>query len=140
MLWYWIAYFVVTTIGVLHTIYNAKVKGMGVMGKERVPMNQIESYAKTMPFHPLYNIIVFPVCAGLYLHGLTACVFWDAFYTGLIWAGITIIFDLAGWVLIPHPYHCTFRDFYIDYQPWISIIYVIIFLSPLIAYGILQVM
>jgi len=138
MLWYWIAYFIVTAIGVFHTIYNAKVKGMGVMGKKRMPMNQIESYAKTMPFHPLYNIIIFPIFAGLYLNGLNAYNFSDALYTGLIWVGITIVFDLAGWVLIPHPYRCTFKDFYVDYQPWISIIYVIIFASPLIAYGILR--
>lgn len=140
MLWYWLAYFVVTTIGVLHTIYNAKVKGMGVMGKERVPMNKIESYAKTMPFHPLYNIVIFTIAAILYLKGINDLTFLDALYTGLLWFGITAVFDLIAWVLIPHPYHCTFKDFYVDYQPWITIIYIVIFACPLIAFGMIHIL
>lgn len=138
MLWYWLAYCIVTAIGVCHTLYNAKVKGMGVMGRERVPMNQIESYAKTMPFHPLYNILVFPIGAGIYLKGLGSPTVSDAVYTGLLWLGITAVFDLIGWVLVPHPFHCTFRDFYVDYQPWITIIYVVILASPLIALALMR--
>ncbi len=138
MLWYWIAYFSVTTVGILHTIYNAKVRGLGVMGKGQQSMKDIESYAKTMPFHPLYNIIIFPIFAAIYLNGLDNLTLADALFTGLIWFGITAAFDLIGWVLIPHPYHCTFKDFYIDYQPWITIIYVVILASPLIAFGVLK--
>lgn len=138
MLSYWAAYFIVTFIGVIHTIYNAKVKHMGVMTKERVPMNQIESYARTMPFHWLYNLLIFPIFAWLYLRGLESINFNTALITGLIWGAITIVFDLIGWVLIPHPWQCTFKDFYIDYQPWITIIYLVITCSPFIAYGIMH--
>ena len=31
MLWYWVAYFIVTDIGVLHTIFNIKVLKMKSM-------------------------------------------------------------------------------------------------------------
>lgn len=137
MLCYWAAYLVVTTVGVLHTVYNAKVKHMGVMTKERVPMNQIESYAKTMPFHWIYNLFLFPPFAWLYLRGLETLNFQTALITGLIWGTITIVFDLVGWVLIPHPWRCTFKDFYVDYQPWITIIYLVIYCSPLLAYGVM---
>lgn len=100
MLWYWIAYFAVTTVGILHTIYNAKVRGMGVMGKGQQSMKDIESYAKTMPFHSLYNIIIFPIFAAIYLNGLVNLIA-DGFYTGLIWFDITAAFDLIGWVRLP---------------------------------------
>ncbi len=46
MLWYWVAYIIVTLIG---------------MG---------EGYEKTKPWHPLYNIIVFPIFAMIYFSGL----------------------------------------------------------------------
>lgn len=137
MLYYWLAYCIVTAIGVGHTVYNATVRHMGVMTKERVPMNQIESYAKTMPFHWLYNLAVFPPFSWLYLRGLEAPDFKAALVCGLVWVTITIVFDLVGWVLIPHPWHCTFKDFYVDYQPWITIIYLVIFASPLLAYGLM---
>jgi len=141
MLWYWGAYLFVTAIGVLHTVYNAFSRGMGVMiPGERKPMNEIESYAKTMPWHPLYNLIMFPLFAAFYLAGLEAPTLSDALVTGGIWVAITAVFDLVGWVLVPHPWHCTFKDFYVDYQPWITMIYLVIFASPVLAYYILQLL
>lgn len=46
--------------------------------------------------------------------------------------GICILSDLIGWVLIKHPWRLTFKEFYIDYQPWITLIYIAIFLGPII--------
>ncbi len=66
MLWYWIAYFIVTDIGVLHTIFNIKVLKMKSM-KDSKGMG--EGYEKTKPWHPLYNLIVFPIFSYLYFNG-----------------------------------------------------------------------
>ena len=41
--------------------------------------------------------------------------------------------DLFGWVLVPHPWHMTLEQFYVGYQPWISLIYLVIFISPILA-------
>ena len=41
--------------------------------------------------------------------------------------------DLVGWILIPHPWAMTFKEFYVDYQPWITLIYLVIFFSPIVA-------
>lgn len=41
-----------------------------------------------------------------------------------------VLFSLSGWVLIKHPWSLTFREFYADYQPWITLIYAAIFLGP----------
>ena len=37
---------------------------------------------------------------------------------GAFWAVITIVVDLIGWVLIKHPWSMTFKQMYVDYQPW----------------------
>ena len=131
MLFFWIAYFVVTDIGVLHTIFNIKVLKMKSM-KESEGMG--EGYEKTKPFHPLYNIVIFPIFAYLYFKGLESNTLLNTLYTSLIWGGITVIFDLVGWVLIKHPWSLTFKEFYVDYQPWITLIYITIFASPFITY------
>ena len=58
----------------------------------------------------------------------------EAFVTGAIWAGICIVFDVFGWVIIKHPWSLSFKEFYVDYQPWITLIYIAIFLGPVIGF------
>lgn len=136
LLWFWIAYIIVTDIGVLHTIFNIKVLHMKSM-KESPGMG--EGYEKTKPWHPLYNVVIFPIFAYLYLHGLEIVTLTEVMATSLIWGTITVVFDLFGWVLIKHPWSLTFREFYIDYQPWITLIYITIYASPFIAYGFMRI-
>ena len=112
MLWFWVCYIVVTLVGMLHTIFNITVLHMKSM-KDSPGMG--EGYEKTKPWHPLYNIILFSLFGWLYLHGLAAPTIGEALITGAIWAGITIVFDLFGWVLIKHPWSLTFKQFYVEY-------------------------
>jgi len=58
----------------------------------------------------------------------------EALITGAIWAGICIVFDLFSWVVIKHPWSLTFKEFYVDYQPWITLVYIAIFVGPIIGY------
>ena len=132
MLWYWVAYIIVILIGMLHTIFNICVLHMKSM-KESPGMG--EGYEKTKPWHPLYNIILFTLFGWLYMSGLANPTITEALITGAIWAGICIVFDLFGWVVIKHPWSLTFKGFYVDYQPWITLIYLAIFLGPVIGYA-----
>ena len=132
MLWFWVAYFIVTLIGILHTVFNIAVLHMKSM-KDSPGMG--EGYEKTKPWHPLYNIVVFSVFGYVYMAGLGRPTVTEALVTGAIWAGVTIVVDLFGWVVIKHPWSLTFKGFYVDYQPWITLIYAAIFLGPLIGYG-----
>lgn len=131
MLWYWTAYFVVTLLGMLHTIFNITVLHMKSM-KNSPGMG--EGYEKTKPWHPLYNIVLFPVFAGLYFCTLPELTLSNLIATSVLWGSITIAVDLVGWVLVKHPWSLTFRQFYIDYQPWITLTYLAIYASPWIAY------
>ncbi len=136
MLCYWLAYAIVTLIGVLHTIFNITVLHMKSM-KDGPGMG--EGYEKTKPWHPLYNIIIFPVFAWLYLNSLASITLNEVALTAAVWLSITLVVDLIGWVIIKHPWSLTFKEFYVDYQPWITLIYLTIFVSPFIAYLILQI-
>ena len=68
------------------------------------------------------------------MHGLEVPTIGEALRTGAIWAGICIVFDVVGWVIIKHPWSLSFKGFYVDYQPWITLIYLAIFVSPLVGY------
>lgn len=134
-LWYAAAYIVVTVIGILHTIFNIFVLHMKSM-KESEGMG--EGYEKTKPWHPLYNIIIFPIFAYIYFNGLSSVTWEAAVLTSLTWGTVTIILDLFGWVLIKHPWSLTFRQFYVEYQPWITLIYLAIYASPFLAFYIIN--
>jgi hypothetical protein len=97
-----------------------------------------EGYEKTKPWHPLYNIILFPLFGWIYMHSLSNPSLSEALVTGLIWALISILVDLVGWVLIKHPWRLTFKQFYVEYQPWITLIYGAIFLGPVIGFLIIH--
>lgn len=133
MLWFWICYFLVTLVGILHTVFNIYVLHMKPMDAHSMG----EGYEKTKPWHPLYNIILFSLFGYLYLSGLPAPSLGQALLTGAVWAGICIVFDVFGWVIIRHPWSLSFREFYIDYQPYISLIYLAIFFGPVAGYGLL---
>ena len=130
MLWFWTAYILVTIVGVLHTIFNIYVLHMKPMDQNSMG----EGYEKTKPWHPLYIIVLFSLFGWLYMQGLDTPTFQDAIFNGLIWAGICIVFDVFGWVLIKHPWSLTFKQFYVEYQPWISLIYLAIFLGPIVGF------
>ena len=137
MLWYWVAYLVVTSIGIAHTIFNIVVLHMKSM-KDSSGMG--EGYKKTKPWHPVYNIIIFPIFACLYFNGLETITLSNVIATSIIWGTITVVFDLIGWVLIKHPWSLTLKEFYVDYQPWITLIYIAIYASPFIAYGVMKLL
>ena len=130
MLWFWICYVLVTLVGILHTCFNIYVLHMSPMDDKGMG----EGYEKTKPWHPLYNIILFTLFGYLYMSGLGNSSLGQALITGAVWAGICILFDVFGWVIIRHPWSLTFREFYVDYQPWISLIYLAIFLGPVLGY------
>lgn len=135
ILWYWVAYFIVTSIGIFHTIFNISVLHMKSM-KDSPGMG--EGYEKTKPWHPLYNIVIFPIFAFFYFNGLETVTLSNVILASLIWGTLTIVFDLLAWVLIKHPWSLTVKEFYIDYQPWITLIYITIYASPFITYGLMN--
>ena len=136
MLWFWIAYLIVTLIGIGHTVFNIAVLHMKSM-KDGPGMG--EGYEKTKPWHPLYNIIVFSFFGYLYFNGLKDPSMQEALLTGLIWATVCLVFDAIGWVMVKHPWSLSLKEFYIDYQPWISLIYLAIFLGPVVGYLIRRI-
>ena len=134
MLFFWVCYILVTLVGVLHTVFNIYVLHMKPMDDKSMG----EGYERTKPWHPLYNIILFTIFGLLYMNGIANPTIAEALITGAIWSGIWIVFDVFGWVIIKHPWSLSFKEFYIDYQPWISLIYIAIFLGPVIGFAFVR--
>ncbi|MCI8384317.1 MAG: hypothetical protein HFJ33_05605 [Clostridia bacterium] len=139
VLYFLIGYIVITWIGFLHTVFNIKVLKMKSMKESGGKGKGLgEAYNKTKPWHPLYNLIILPIFAYVYLKGLDTITLSNVIVTSIIWGTSAIVIDLVGWVLIKHPLSLTFRRFYIEYQPWITFVYLVMYASPFIAYWIIQ--
>lgn len=132
-LYLFIAYWIVTILGILLTILFDAVFQPPTPEELGVPVTQAPAYLMTLPYHPLLNLPIWPLFGWLYLRSLAPEVprMREALRLGVYWMVITIIVDLLGWVLIPHIWRMTFKEFYVDYQPWITLIYLIIFVSPI---------
>ncbi|MBQ3796707.1 MAG: hypothetical protein II842_10550 [Butyrivibrio sp.] len=135
LLYFLICYVLVTWVGIAHTIFNIKVLHMKSM-KESLGMG--EGYEKTKPWHPLYNIILFSIFGWIYMRSVAVPTLQEALITGAVWAVICIVADLVGWVLIKHPWRLTFKEFYVDYQPWITFIYLAIFAGPVVGFFLMR--
>ena len=132
----WLAYIVVTFIfGVGHTVFNIVVLKMSSMADGP---GMGEGYEATKPWHPLYNILISPIAAYMYLFTLPVVTLYEVVLTSLLWGTLTIIVDVVGWVIIKHPWSLTFKEFYIDYQLWITLIYLAIYISPFLAYLVMM--
>ncbi|MBR5181747.1 MAG: hypothetical protein IKW88_05795 [Clostridiales bacterium] len=130
LLWYWIGYAAVTAVGIGHTIFNILVLHMKSMA-EGPGLGQ--GYEMTKPWHPLYNIILFTLFGLLYLRKVKEPTYKKALLTGALWSGISILIDLFGWVLIKHPWSLTFKQFYVEYQPWITLVYLAMLVAPAVS-------
>ena len=113
---FWSAYILVTLAGIGHTIFNWKVLKMEIKAQKVTSMYDIVPYAKTVPFHPVYNILIWPIFSYLYLVQVKLVNLWkEALILGAAWTLICIVFDLFGWVIIKHPWSMTFKEMYLDY-------------------------
>ena len=133
-IWYFLlAYWIVTLLGILLTITFAAIFQPLSPQELGVPPSQAPAYLMTLPYHPLLNLVWIPF-AWKYLRGYTTDArLREAFKLGTFWVSLCILIDFIGWILIPHPWAMSFKEFYIDYQPWITWIYLVIFLSPVVA-------
>lgn len=83
-------------------------------------------------------MIILPIFSYLYFKGLDTVTLSNAIATSILWGTSAIVIDLVGWVLIKHPLSLTFKRFYIEYQPWITIVYLVMYASPFVAYWLIQ--
>lgn len=139
-LWLLVGYVVVTLIGIGHTCFNGFVLGMAMPeGVEKKSEYEIPAYTATLPLHPLYNIVVWPFVAWGYFQATQPTNIWiAAALVGISWTVIIILVDIPGWILIKHPRSLTWREFYVDYQPWITLVYLAILVSPFITAAVTQ--
>lgn len=130
---YWLAaYWGITIFGVILTLIFAMTLHLPTAKELGVKPSQAPAYLKTIPYHLPMNIPVWLFFAWLYLRSVNEQphLMKEAILLGTLWLILSMLMDYVAFVLIPHPYSFTWREFYLGYQPWITLIYLVVLFSP----------
>jgi hypothetical protein len=128
------AYVLVTVLASGLTIGYGAYRPLPEPEQLGVGMLEAPAFVATVPYHVLIMLLVWPLFAGLYFRWRRpGRIGQEARQTGqlaALWLVAAIVTDYVGFVLIDNPWRMTARELYVDYQPWISLIYLSIFASP----------
>jgi hypothetical protein len=127
------AYFVTTFFAALLSIVLGYTLGLPSYIEAGVKPSQSPAYKVTEPFQPLLCLIFYSFFAYRHLrHATKESLRKETLRLSAIGLMGSILVDFVSFVLIPHPYAFTFTEFYVGYQPWITMIYAVIFVSPIL--------
>lgn len=129
-----VAYVLVTVLAAGLTIAYGTVYNLPEPDQLGVGLLQAPAFVATVPYHALIMLVVWPVFAWLYFRRRRpASREQEARQTwrlGSLWLVAAMVVDYVGFVLVKNPWSMTTRELYVDYQPWISLIYLSILVSP----------
>lgn len=124
-----LAYIAVTALGIALSV------GIGVvrhMPQTAEPM-QNAAYLLSERFLPVLNLLVWMAFSWIYFRRPANHRVWprEAVALGAFWLALAVTVDYVGFVLIKNPISLSPHDFYVGQFPWIYLIYVAVFFSPL---------
>ena len=140
LIYFFVAYCVVTVLSTATSLTYEMIYHPPAPEELGVGLLQAPSFTATVQYHVLIMLLVWPVFAWIYFRNrpqesLREEVM-ETLRLSFLWLAAAMIVDFVFFVLIKHPYSLTPHEFYVEYQPWISLIYLSIFLSPLIRLGL----
>ena len=136
LIYFFIAYGVVTVLATATTITYGIIYHSPQPEELGVSLLKAPSFVATVPYHVLIMLLVWPVFAWVYFRKRRQenqyKEVMETLRLSFFWLAAAVIVDFVCFVVIKHPWSLTPHEFYVEYEPWISLIYISIFLSPLI--------
>lgn len=127
------AYWVVTILVILFIVALNAVVHFPSAEEMGVPVTQAPGYLATIPYHPLFNLpwIWF---AWLYLRPFAPVErMGEAWRLGIFWTVVCVVKDYVLWVAVDWAWRMTPYEMYVQYQPYLTLIYLVILLAPVAA-------
>jgi hypothetical protein len=129
-----VAYVLVTVLAAGLTITYGAVYGLPEPNELGLGLLGAPAFVATVPYHVLIMLGVWPVFAWIYFRGRRPesrdQEVRQTWRLGSLWLVAAMVVDYVGFVLLDNPWSMTTRELYVDYQPWISLIYLSILVSP----------
>ncbi|MFV0391822.1 MAG: hypothetical protein ACK5KP_08065 [Paludibacteraceae bacterium] len=92
-----------------------------------------KAYLKSLTIFPVYYLVVWIICSVFFLkESNPEKIYLIALIAGAIWLLLTLLLETLVWSKIRHKFQLTLKEMYQRSQPWISISYYAVLISPLI--------
>ena len=134
LLWFSIGFVLANGLKMLHIFLSVKKmqKQTGYMNQKTADF-QKKAYKKSLPYTPVYYLIVWLLCSTFYFSQHTAVhVFSDGLLTGILWWLLTLLLEMLLWIIARHRMQLSWKEMYMESQPWLSVSYYAVLISPLI--------
>ena len=134
LLWFLIGFVLINGVKVLHITRSAKkLQNLSVNPGSSSEKHLKTGYRKSLPYTPVYYLFVWLTCSTFYFSNHASVnIFTDALKTGILWWLLTLLFEMLIWVIAKHKLQLTWKEMYVNSQPWLSISYYAVLISPLI--------
>lgn len=134
LLFFLAAYVIVTVLASATTLIYGSINNTWAADSAASSPVRAPSFASTVPYHVLIMLVVWTLFAWLYFRGSARVVRRDQVretaLLSILWLVGAMLVDFVGFVVVRQPWSLTPHQFYVDYQPWITLIYLAIFVSP----------
>lgn len=102
--------------------------------------NQLHAaYKKSTLYFPLYYLLVWLTCSTfLFLEIKPEKIVLTGLFIGLGWWALSLLIEMIIWVVSNHRFKLSWKEMYVDTQPWVSLSYYSIIISPIILAVIFQ--
>ena len=98
-------------------------------------MLQAPAFVATVPYHVLIMLLIWPLFAWMYFRKRRPATSQEesrqTLRLAILWLISAMVVDFVGFVLIKNAWSMTPHELYVEYQPWITLIYISIFSQPL---------
>jgi len=142
LIYFFVAYVIVTILATAVSVLYGMVYSSPQPEELGGSLLKAPSFTATVPYHVLIMLLIWPAFAWVYFRKRQQQdrerESKEALRLSFFWLAAAMVVDFVCFVLIKHAWSFTPYEFYVEYQPWISLIYLSIFLSPLIYLGLLR--
>ncbi len=134
LIYFLVAYVVVTVLAAGLTMTYGAINHSPDPQQLGFSMLEAPAFVATVPYHVLIMLLIWPLFAWLYFRkrrpASSQLESKQTLLLATLWLVSAMVVDFVGFVLIKNSWSMTPRQLYVDYQPWITLIYISIFLSP----------
>lgn len=134
IIWFLVGFVLVNGLKALHILGSGKRQKKKSVNKNVNPAQFTQSaYRKSLPYTPVYYLTVWMLCSTFYfLQHTPANIYKDALLTGIFWWLLTLLLEMLLWTVVRHRFQLTPKEMYMHSQPWISLAYYAVLISPLV--------
>ncbi len=138
-IWFLVGYLSVSLFRLLHLYYlhNQYSKKNRPDFKKKELNRKI--FRKNLFFMPFIYLVIWLISSSFFFsHYSSNSIVLDGLIIGVFWFCVSIFFDFLIFTFVKKRFQITLKDIYMTTQPWISLSYYAVLISPLIFSFILQ--